>query len=118
MSNCSCRIDFPILNREVVREFMAESYKKSIDPWFCPSCRRYYWAISAGLPPELFTNTLWLGRIYNLNNTFQLLYPQYSIGNSYGNGFGAIGYSNLIDYLAWLRILVYRTWGQYTDYKH
>jgi hypothetical protein len=78
--------------------FQAERYMSGVDPMMCPSGYRYHWAILAGLPPDLFTNTLWLSRIYNLDNTFQL-YPQYSIGKSYGEGFGAIGYSGLTEHL-------------------
>ena len=77
---------------------MAERYMSSVDPMMCLSCYRYSRAILAGLPTELFTNNLWLSSIYNLNDTFQL-YPQYPIGNTYGDGFGSIAYSGLIDYL-------------------
>lgn len=82
------------------QKIAAENYmSKSIFPRRCPRCYLYNWAVLTGLPPSLFTNTLWLSRIYNLDNTFQLLYPQYSIGKSYGDSFGAIGYSGLTDYL-------------------
>lgn len=80
------------------QKLMAERYMSSVDPMMCSSCYQYSKAILLGLPPDLFTNTLWLSRIYNLNNTFQL-YPQYPIGNTYGDGFGSIAYSGLIDYL-------------------